>query len=148
MEIEGRTAVVTGAASGIGAALARALHERGARVLLADLAEAVTDTAAQLGQPHWTGDVSTAAGVDDLLAAAGRELGDIDLYFANAGIAGASGIGGEDDWDRILDVNLRAHIRAAERLVPRWQASGRRIFRGHRLGGGDCSRRSGRPGTR
>src|SRR5699024_6240843 len=62
MEIEGRTDVVTGAASGIGAALARALHERGARVLLADLAEAVTDTAAQLGQPHWTGDVSTAAG--------------------------------------------------------------------------------------
>lgn len=128
MEIEGRTAVVTGAASGIGAALARALHERGARVLLADLAEAVTDTAAQLGQPHWTGDVSTAAGVDDLLAAAGRELGDIDLYFANAGIAGASGIGGEDDWDRILDVNLRAHIRAAERLVPRWQTRGEGYF--------------------
>src|SRR5699024_11823070 len=67
---EGRTAVVTGAASGIGAALARALHERGARVLLADLAEAVTDTAAQLGQPHWTGDVSTESGVDDLLATA------------------------------------------------------------------------------
>ena len=79
MEIEGRTAVVTGAASGIGAALARGLHERGARVLLADLAEAVADTAAQLGQPHWIGDASTAAGVDDLLAAAGRELGDIDL---------------------------------------------------------------------
>lgn len=89
MEIEGRTAVVTGAASGIGAALARALHERGARVLLADLAEAVTDSAAQLGQPHWIGDASTAAGVDDLLAAASRELGDVDLYFANAGIAGA-----------------------------------------------------------
>ena len=128
MEIEGRTAVVTGAASGIGAALAAALHERGARVLLADLAEAVTDTAAQLGQPHWTGDVSTATGVDDLLAAADRELGDVDLYFANAGIAGAPGIGGERDWDRILDVNLRAHIRAAERLVPRWQARGEGYF--------------------
>lgn len=128
MEIEGRTAVVTGAASGIGAALARALNGRGARVMLADLAEAVTDTAAQLGQPHWIGDVSTAAGVDDLLAAAGRDLGDIDLYFANAGIAGAPGIGGERDWDRILDVNLRAHVRAAERLVPRWQARGEGYF--------------------
>src|SRR5699024_490159 len=67
MEIEGRTAVVTGAAGGIGAALARALHERGARVLLADLAEAVAGTAAELGQSHWTGDVSTEAGVDELM---------------------------------------------------------------------------------
>lgn len=55
MELKGRNAIVTGAAGGIGAAVAAALHERGARVLLADLAEEVAETAAKLGQPHWVG---------------------------------------------------------------------------------------------
>ncbi|AZL07484.1 SDR family oxidoreductase [Brevibacterium aurantiacum] len=128
MELKGRNAVVTGAAGGIGAAIAAALHERGARVLLADLAEEVADTAAALGQPHWTGDVSSAEGVTGLFAAAERELGQVDLYFANAGITGATGLGGEDDWDRVIDVNLRAHIRAAERLVPEWTARGEGYF--------------------
>ena len=128
MELTGRKAVVTGAAGGIGAAIAAALHERGARVLLADLDTAVADTASRLGQPHWIGDVSSADGVGRLLAAAEAELGQVDLYFANAGIAGATGVGGEDDWDRLLDVNLRAHIRAAERLVPQWQERGEGYF--------------------
>lgn len=128
MELKGRNAVVTGAAGGIGAAVAAALRERGARVLLADLAEEVSDTAAQLGQPHWRGDVSSAGGVAELVDTAERELGQVDLYFANAGITGVTGLGGESDWDRIIDVNLRAHIRAAERLVPTWQARGEGYF--------------------
>ncbi|WP_226830382.1 SDR family oxidoreductase [Brevibacterium aurantiacum] len=128
MELKGRNAVVTGAAGGIGAAIAAALHERGARVLLADLDEAVADTAVKLGQAHWTGDVSSADGVADLVDTAERELGQVDLYFANAGIGGSTGLGGEGDWDRILDVNLRAHIRAAERLVPQWTARGEGYF--------------------
>ncbi|TGD38448.1 SDR family oxidoreductase [Brevibacterium aurantiacum] len=128
MELKGRNAVVTGAAGGIGAAIAAALYERGARVLLADLDEAVADTAGTLSQPHWTGDVSSADGVTDLVDTAERELGQVDLYFANAGIGGATGLGGEGDWDRILDVNLRAHIRAAERLVPQWTVRGEGYF--------------------
>lgn len=55
MELKGRNAIVTGAAGGIGAAVATALHERGARVLLADLADEVASTAAALNQPHWVG---------------------------------------------------------------------------------------------
>lgn len=128
MELKGRNAVVTGAAGGIGAAIAVALHERGAQVLLADLAEEVADTAAQLGQPHWTGDVSSTGGVTELVDTAERDLGQVDLYFANAGIAGVTGLGGDGDWDRIIDVNLRAHIRAAERLVPQWAARGEGYF--------------------
>lgn len=128
MELSERNAVVTGAAGGIGAAVAAALHERGARVLLADLDEAVAETAGVLGQPHWAGDVSSAEGVAELLDTAERELGQVDLYFANAGITGGTGIGGDEDWDRVLDVNLRAHIRAAERLVPQWQERGEGYF--------------------
>ncbi|MDN5775071.1 MAG: SDR family oxidoreductase [Brevibacterium aurantiacum] len=128
MELKGRNAIVTGAAGGIGAAVATALHERGARVLLADLADEVASTAAALNQPHWVGDVSSARGVAELIDTAERELGQIDLYFANAGIAGVTGLGGDGDWDRILDVNLRAHIRAAERLVPQWQERGEGYF--------------------
>lgn len=128
MELKGRNAIVTGAAGGIGAAIAAALQERGARVLLADLAEEVADTAAKLGQPHWIGDVSSANGVAELLDTAERELGQVDLYFANAGIAGVTGLGGDGDWDRIIDVNLRAHIRAAERLVPEWTRRGEGYF--------------------
>jgi NAD(P)-dependent dehydrogenase (short-subunit alcohol dehydrogenase family) len=47
---------------------------------------------------------------------------------ANAGIMGTSGLGDDNAWDRILNVNLRAHIRAANRLVPQWQAGGGGYF--------------------
>lgn len=52
----------------------------------------------------------------------------VDVFVANAGVVGAPGLGGEADWDRILEVNLRAHIRAARLVVPQWQARGRGHF--------------------
>ena len=56
-------------------------------------------------------------------------LGGIDLYFANAGIIGPAMLGEDDaDWDAIIDVNMRAHIRAAQALVPRWQEAGSGYF--------------------
>lgn len=128
MDVAGRNAVVTGAAGGIGAALASELTSRGARVLLADIDPAVEQTAEGLGQAHWTGDVASADGVTGLLEAARAQLGEVDLYFANAGIGGASGLGDDEDWDTVLDVNLRAHIRAAQRLIPDWTARGAGYF--------------------
>ena len=131
--------IVTGAAGGIGAALATELINRGAAVVLADLSPTVTDTAAELeassnstvdspasARAHaWVGDVSSVAGIDDLIAFADERLGGVDMYFANAGIIGPAGLGDSDaDWDTILDVNLRAHIRAAQALIPRWQKAG------------------------
>lgn len=115
-------AIVTGAAGGIGLAVARALVARGDRVVLADrdeqrLAEAATD----LGQPYLAGDVSTDDGIADLVALADRELGGIDLYVANAGIFRGFGLeSSEDDWAASLQVNTMAHVRAARALVPRW----------------------------
>lgn len=135
--------IVTGAAGGIGAALATELIARGARVVLADVSPAVTDTAAALDSPAesgssaedaasahaWVGDVSSVAGIDDLISFADDHLGGVDMYFANAGIIGPAGLGDSDgDWDAIIDVNLRAHIRAAQALIPRWQKSGSGYF--------------------
>jgi NAD(P)-dependent dehydrogenase (short-subunit alcohol dehydrogenase family) len=129
--IAGKRAIVTGAAGGIGAALAAELIERGASVVLADLSPAVTDTAAGLGdRAHaWAEDVSSVTGIGELIGFADESLGGVDMYFANAGIMGPGMLGESDaDWDAIIDVNMRAHIRAAQALVPRWQESGSGYF--------------------
>ena len=141
--IVGSRVIVTGAAGGIGAGLAAELVTRGASVVLADLSATVADTASALdagsdsadgarapARAHaWIGDVSSVGGIDGLLAFADDTLGGVDMYFANAGIIGPAGLGESDaDWDAIIDVNLRAHIRAAQALVPRWQEAGRGYF--------------------
>lgn len=129
MEIDGSTAIVTGGAGGIGAALGEALAARGARVLLADISPAVAEVADRIGAAHFTGDTSTNEGIDALLAAAHRELGEIDIYFANAGIMGPRGLGDDEgDWDQVFEVNVRAHIRAAKALLPEWLQRGRGYF--------------------
>ncbi|MEY8570124.1 SDR family oxidoreductase [Brevibacterium linens] len=129
--LNGKRAVVTGAAGGIGAALAAELIDRGTAVVLADLSPDVSDTAAELGASAfaWTGDVSSVEGIGALIEFADDRLGGIDLYFANAGIIGPAMLGETDaDWDAIIDVNMRAHIRAAQALVPRWQEAGSGYF--------------------
>ncbi|PQM47210.1 1-deoxy-11-beta-hydroxypentalenate dehydrogenase [Mycobacterium talmoniae] len=74
-------------------------------------------------------DVADAAAIERLIDLADREFGPVDLYFANAGITGAAGLDvGDADWDRSIDVNLRAHIRAAQLLVPRWVERGEGYF--------------------
>ena len=129
--VSGQSVIVTGAAGGIGAALAAELIDRGAAVVLADLSPSVADTAAALGSSAhaWTGDVSSVAGISELIAFADDRLGGVDAYFANAGIIGPGMLGDSDeDWDTIIDVNLRAHVRAAQALVPRWQEAGSGYF--------------------
>ncbi|MFT4201329.1 SDR family oxidoreductase [Gordonia sp. (in: high G+C Gram-positive bacteria)] len=129
MEVDGRVAIVTGAASGIGAALSAELVARGARVVVADLDETATArTAARLPEGSAVavaGDTSDPAVIEAQIAAAERAFGPVDLYFANAGIAGAAGLAATDeDWARALDVNLLAHVRAARALVPGWVERG------------------------
>src|SRR4051794_3305243 len=131
MRIQRAVAVVTGAGSGIGRAIAKALAASGASVVAGDLdGDAVAETAALIADDGGSavGIVADAASVDGiatLVGTASEAFGPVDLYVANAGIMGPSGLGDDEcDWDTIIDVNLRAHVRAAKALVPEWVQRG------------------------
>ena len=134
MDLAGKVAVVTGGASGIGRALAAQLAEQDVRVVVGDLDEAgAHQTASDIraGGGHAIALRSDAADTDDieaLLRLAGDEFAPVDIYVANAGIIGAPALGSEADWDVTLEVNLRAHIRAARLLVPHWRSIGSGYF--------------------
>lgn len=126
MELPDRGVVITGAGGGIGAAMARAMADRGARLVVADIdAQAAQSVAHETGGLAVVADVSTAAGVEHLHAAAVEQLGHIDLYCANAGIATEGGPEAADDlWQRTWEVNTLAHVRAVRLLLPQWLERG------------------------
>jgi NAD(P)-dependent dehydrogenase (short-subunit alcohol dehydrogenase family) len=129
VDLHGRHVVVTGAARGIGAALARRFHADGARVVVADL-DSVATVADQL--PHAVeviADVSTEAGNVALIEHAQDVFGPIDLFFANAGVGGGTDLEtSEETWKHAFDVNVNAHRWAAKHLLPGWLARGEGYF--------------------
>ncbi|MET0860608.1 MAG: SDR family NAD(P)-dependent oxidoreductase [Microbacterium sp.] len=134
MKIEtGQVAVVTGAASGIGYALAAALHARGVRVVLADVEADALDAAAQrlsAVTPLETVicDVSDAAAVAELRRTAVERHGRVDLVFNNAGVMLPFAPMWErslEDWQWILGVNLNGVINGIREFVPLFVAQGR-----------------------
>ena len=129
MELQGAGVVITGAGHGIGAALARRFAAAGARVVVNDLdAEAAAAVAAEIGGHALPGDAASADGVRALVAGALDLLGDIDLYCANAGVGGAPTLSDEAGWELAWQVNVMAHVRAADALLPRWLDRGRGHF--------------------
>ncbi|KQH77066.1 dehydrogenase [Mycobacterium gordonae] len=126
MKIDGSVAVVTGAGSGIGRAIAAALASAGASVVAGDIdAESAAETAAMIGGVASAADAATTDGIATLLDIARQTYGPVDIYVANAGISGQLGLGDDEAaWDRIIDINLRAHIRAAKAVVPQWLERG------------------------
>jgi NAD(P)-dependent dehydrogenase (short-subunit alcohol dehydrogenase family) len=128
--ISGAGVVVTGGGGGIGRAIARRLAVGGARVVVNDLdPEAAAAVAAEIGGHAVPGDVGTPDGVRDLIEAAERELGDIDVYCSNAGTgAGTDADTPDDVWQRVWEVNTLAHVRAARALLPGWLARGGGTF--------------------
>ncbi|MCU1683608.1 MAG: short-chain dehydrogenase/reductase [Amycolatopsis sp.] len=125
--LAGAGVVVTGGGGGIGAALARRFTAEGARVVVADLnADAVNAVAEEIKGTAVVGDAASETGVESLIAQAREALGDIDVFCANAGVAGF-GIGREsteDDWSLAWEVNVMAHVRAAKQLLPAWLERG------------------------
>jgi NAD(P)-dependent dehydrogenase (short-subunit alcohol dehydrogenase family) len=130
LDLAGRGVVVTGAGRGIGAAYAKAFVAAGARVVVNDLDPATaTSTADELGAVAIPGDASSEAGVAALVDAARTELGQIDVFCANAGVArGGTEAVDEKAWEVSWNVNVMAHVRAAKLLVPDWLERGGGTF--------------------
>ena len=122
MIIEDKCVVVTGAASGIGAALARRFAREGARgVVVADRHEdALAHVAQEIDALAVSCDVTEPAQIAALVERAEEKYGPIDLFCSNAGVIAIGGEGvSDDDWRLSIDVNVMAHVYAARVLVPR-----------------------------
>ena len=137
MDLNGKTAVVTGAANGIGAALARRFHRAGARVVLADRDAAnlkAVEASLNAIRPDSAfavvADISTEKGNKDLIDAARDRFGFVNLFFANAGIAAGTDLSNTDEatWQQIMDINLNARRWAAKHLIEDWIAAGEGYF--------------------
>jgi NAD(P)-dependent dehydrogenase (short-subunit alcohol dehydrogenase family) len=122
MELTDRHVVVTGAASGIGRALATRFAAEGARtVVVADLdLEGAREVAAAIGGVAMPVDAGREESVRGLVEAATRAGGPIDVFVSNAGVAGPAGGPDGDDaaWDLTWRVNVMAHVWAARALIP------------------------------
>ncbi len=129
MDVAGKVVVVTGAANGIGRAMALRFAAEGARgVVIADLdADGAAAVAARINEERSGAARSVACnvGVDaevaTLIAGAEDAFGPVDLFCANAGVAIGTGPDTPDDvWERAFSVNVKAHIYAARHLLPGW----------------------------
>lgn len=138
MRLEGRTAIVTGASSGIGRAVAIRFAEEGANVLVADiqsesrLETEVPDTATVIaaadGQARFVRtDVSVAAEVDRAVATALEAFGTVDILVNSAGIFVRNRITdvADAEWDRVLGINLKGYFLTCRRVIPEMLHRGR-----------------------
>lgn len=130
----GARAIVTGAGSGIGRATALLLAESGAKVVVADLVPERTDAVvAEIVASGGTavgasGSVSDQAVVDRIVATAVEQWGGVDVLVNNAGIMDAMTAADEvtdDEWDRVIAVNLTAPLRLIRAVVPHMLAAGK-----------------------
>jgi NAD(P)-dependent dehydrogenase (short-subunit alcohol dehydrogenase family) len=124
--LQGRVAIVTGAGSGIGAATAARFAAEGAAVVCVDLnGDAVEQTAAAIASLGGralaaAADVTSSPALDGVTDLALSRFGDIDVCFANAGIAGPGSAADVDDatWAAVIDVNLTGVWRTARAVLP------------------------------
>jgi short-subunit dehydrogenase len=117
MQLSGSTVLLTGATGGLGQAIAHALKERGAQLILTGRRTDVLEPlAAELGARTLAVDLSIAAEVDRLV----REAGQVDVLVANAALPSSGRLDSfsMQEIDRALDVNLRAPIALAHALLP------------------------------
>jgi cyclopentanol dehydrogenase len=136
MRLNGKVAIVTGAASGIGAAIAERFAAEGARIVATDVnLDAVEAMAARIGQSG--GKVlalkhNVAVGADwaDVVARAVAEFGEVNVLVNNAGIADRGGLTSsnaestsEDEWDRVMAVNLKGLWLGIKHVLPAMKAS-------------------------
>ena len=129
LEFQGKIVILTGAAGGIGAALAREFAGRGARLALCDLnAAALVALSGELGALHMVCDVTVESHIQALVAEVEARLGPVDIFFSNAGFSS-----GEPDhaasapdriWQASWEVHVMAHVYACRALLPAMRARG------------------------
>ena len=118
-DFDGKVAIVTGAAGGIGREIVRLLHERGASIVVEDIQPSVSELATDDGRiTAIVGDVSQAATADAAVAAAVENFGGLDILVNNAGRFLGKDIleTTDEEWDTLMTVNVRGmfvHARAA-----------------------------------
>ena len=126
IRLDGKAAVVTGAASGIGRGVAEGLARAGANVCIADInlegAEETVAAFAEAGLPPAVAvrvDVTSAAGVEAMVARVVETFGRLDILVNNAGIAPAYALTDfpEADWDRCVDINLKGYFLCAQAIA-------------------------------
>jgi 3-oxoacyl-[acyl-carrier protein] reductase len=125
---DGKTAIVTGAAKGIGESVSRSLVAAGANVAMFDVdADAGQETADSLENAvFYTADVSSRESVDRNVAAVVERFGSIDMLVNNAGIAPPRTIDNmpDGDWERVLEINLTGAFNCVKAAVPHMQDQG------------------------
>ncbi len=129
--LDGKSAVITGGASGIGLATARLFLEEGASVTIADIdGDALTRVARELPLHAVLADVSSMADAERIVAEAIAAHGRIDVLFCNAGIPARIPIEQltEEQWDRVLAVNLKGMFTMTKAAVPHMKGGGGSII--------------------
>jgi NAD(P)-dependent dehydrogenase (short-subunit alcohol dehydrogenase family) len=132
MQLSGKVALVTGAASGIGRATALLFAREGATVVVADMnAEAGETVASEItragGRAFFEAvDVSRAADCRRVVERAMREFGAIDILFNNAGIIRRASVVdlSEEDWDRVMSVNVKSIYLMSREVIPHMRNAG------------------------
>ncbi len=128
MRLQGKTAIVTGGASGFGEGIVRKFAAEGARVMVADInGEGADRAAAALGGVACTVDVGDGASVQGMAEKAMAELGHVDILVNNAGVShmpAALETITEEDFDRVYRVNMKSVYLTARSLVPHFKQRG------------------------
>jgi NAD(P)-dependent dehydrogenase (short-subunit alcohol dehydrogenase family) len=131
--LEGKVAVITGGASGMGEETSKLFSREGARIIVADLqeekgrkvVEAITGAGGEAAYVH--ADVSSGEDVQAMIRAAVDRWGGLDIIFNNAGIGFSEGLVGEsaeDDWDRVIAVDLKGVYLGMRHAIPHLLARG------------------------
>jgi NAD(P)-dependent dehydrogenase (short-subunit alcohol dehydrogenase family) len=148
LRLAGRTAIITGAARNIGAAIARRLAHEGANVALVDIEPMVKDVAASIGETKaiaYVADVSSKEAVDAVFDDVIGRFGSLEILVNNAGIVAGSVVHflelEEDLWDRVIAVNLKGHYLCSSRAARHMARAGSGVIITMSSGGATRSHR-------
>ena len=133
MDFDGKIAVVTGAAQGIGRAIAEALIAEHADVVILDIdPDAIAKTAHEIGAYGAACDVTQPKAIQEIVADIKHDLGHIDIWISNAGVISADpdhvASASDQIWQRAWDIHVMSHVWAARALLPDMIARGSGYF--------------------